>query len=96
MKNYMVLVQDALDGPNRLVPMEWARGLDQAGLLSLMYMSHFGQITKVNACVRQLLVSFHGNYLWLDQKNYVDVELIAAIAWLPLASVDPTSFFETI
>ena len=48
----------------------------------------------MNACVKQLLVSFHGGFLWLDKKKYVDVELIAAITGLPLAGIDPTSFFK--
>ena len=76
MKIYMVLVQDTPDRPKHLVPLEWARGLGQAGLLLLMYMSHFGRSTEVNACVKQLLVSFHGGCLWIDKKHYVDVEMI--------------------
>ena len=40
---YMVAVYEIEDGPTHLVPMEWPRGLDKAGLLSLMHMSHFGR-----------------------------------------------------
>ena len=57
-------------------------------------MPHFGWSTKVNACVRQLLVSFHGGCLWLKIKHYVDVKLIATITRIPLAGVDPMPFFK--
>ena len=90
---YIVSVKDTADGPMRLVPMEWARGLDKAGLLSLMYLSHFGRSTDVNVCVKQFLVSFHGGFLWLDWKVYVSVNLLAAITGLPLAGIDLEPFF---
>ena len=38
----MVSVKDTEDGLTRIVPMEWERGLDKAGLLSFICMSHFG------------------------------------------------------
>ena len=50
MKNY-VLVQDTPDILKCLVPMEWARGLDQVGLFPLIYMPHLGWSTEVNECV---------------------------------------------
>ena len=73
--------------------MEWERGLDKVVLLSLMHMPHFGHSVEVNACVKQLLVSFHGGFLWLDRKVSVDVKLIIVIMGLPLTGVDPTPFF---
>ena len=57
-------------------------------------MSHFGHSTEVNVCVKQLLVSFHGIFIWLDQKVSMDIELIATITRLPLAVLDPTPFFS--
>ena len=59
----------------------------------MMYMSHFGRNMEVNKFVKQLLVSFHGGFIWLDQKIYVDVELIAVITGLPLVGLDLTPFF---
>ena len=41
-KNYMVKVRDTSNELKKLVPMEWARGLEQSRILSLLYMSHFG------------------------------------------------------
>ena len=92
MNKYMTSVWETEDGPIHLVPMEWARGLDKAGLLSLMYMSHFFFTTKVNDYVKHLLVSFHGGCLWLNQNIPMDVELIEPIFWIPLAGVEPTQF----
>ena len=66
MDKYLISIKDIEDGPTRLVLMEWERGLEKVGLLSLMYMPHFGHSMDVNACVKQLLVSFHGGFLWLD------------------------------
>ena len=65
-KNYITIVHDIEDGPLYMVPLERVRGLDKVGLLSLMYMPHFGCTTKFNTCVKQLLVCFHGVFLCLD------------------------------
>ena len=62
--------------------------------MSLMYMLHFSQSIEVNACVKQLLVSFHGGCLWLDQKYSMDIELIATIIGLPLTNVESTPYFK--
>ena len=58
-----------------------------------MRFPNFGPIVEVNACVKQLLVFFHGRCLWLDTKVSVDVDLIDRITMLPKAGVDPTKFF---
>ena len=41
-----------------------------------------------------MLVSFHGGFLWIDNKLYVDVDFIASITRLPLAGIDPTLYFR--
>ena len=66
-------------GPIQLVPMDWACGLENLGILSLMNMPN--------------LFYFHGSYLWLDNHIYVDVELIFSITGLPKAGIIPTPFF---
>ena len=58
-----------------------------------MHMLHFGCTTEVNTCIKQLLVSFHGGFLWLDRNISTNIKLIASIKGLPLAGVDPTPFF---
>ena len=44
-KNYMKMVKDTPESPNRFVAMKWAKGLKNSGLLSLLFMSHFGLST---------------------------------------------------
>ena len=45
MYRYMMISCGIKDGPIHMVPMEWERGLDKAGLFSLIYMPHFGHST---------------------------------------------------
>ena len=59
-----------------------------------MYILHFHQSIEVNACVKQLQASIHDGFLWLDKKNYMDVELIETITRLPLEGIDPMLFFK--
>ena len=47
----------------------------------------------MNACVKQLLVHFHGGYLWLDELLAVVVELILAIMGLPKDGPDLSQEF---
>ena len=56
--------------PIQLVPMEWPHGLDKSGILSLLYMPHFGCTTEVNMCVKYMLVCFNGVCLWLDNRIF--------------------------
>ena len=70
--------------------MEWARGLDQSGILSLLYMPHFGRTISINTYVKKLLVLFHGGFLWLGKPISIDVELITVIIGLPFVGMDPT------
>ena len=52
MEKYIVYVCNIESGPLLLVPMEWERGLEKDGLMSLMHISHFGCTIEVNACVK--------------------------------------------
>ena len=65
MDRYLTIVRETEDDPIHIAPMEWERGLDKYGLLSLMHMPHFVCIEEVNACVKELLACFHGGFLWL-------------------------------
>ena len=78
--------------PIERIPQDWERGLEKAGLHGLINMPHFGQPTKVNACVKQLLACFHGGYLWLDELVVVTVELISEITGLPKDGPDPSQY----
>ena len=52
MNIYMTTIKEIEDGPIHIVVMEWERGLDKYGLLSLMHMPHVGHTSEVNACVK--------------------------------------------
>ena len=65
--NCMDLVKETPNSPNCFVAKEWVKGLEQSGLLSLLFMPCFGQSTEVNTYVKQLLVVFHRGYMWLDK-----------------------------
>ena len=79
--------------PIQLVPMEQDYGLDKSGIISLLYVPHFGRTTKVNTCVKQLLVCFHEICMWLYTLIYVDVNLIHFTAGLPKERFNPVPFF---
>ena len=57
-------------------------------------MLHFNQSVSINVCVKQLLVSFHGGFLWINKKVSVDVELIAVVTGLPLPGIESASYFK--
>ena len=64
-------------GPIEHILKEWVSGMARAKLLRLINMSHFERLKKSNACVKQLLVCFHGGYFWLNEPFEVTVGLIS-------------------
>ena len=91
-KNYMVTTPIVPSEPVMFVPIECALGVDDAGLFNLLLMLHFGQSMEVTIYVRQLLVFFHGGYMWLDRSYPVDVNLISQITGLPRQGDDPAAY----
>ena len=57
-------------------------------------MPHFGQMTKVTNYVMQLLVVFHGGFMWLDKPYFIDLDLILVIIGMPQVGVDQLSLLE--
>ena len=68
--------------------------MNKAGLLGFINMPHFGWLTKVNACFKQLLAFFHGGTLWLDTLVTIMVDLIANIMRLPKDGLYPSQYFR--
>ena len=62
--------------------LEYARRLEQSSLLDLLLMPHFGRSRPIGMYVKQLLVCFHGGYLWLNKPYEVIVDLISEITGL--------------
>ena len=63
---YMKSMQLVERGPIQLVPMYWPHGLDELGIVPLLYMPQFGRYTEVDTCMKQLLVCFHEGCIWLN------------------------------
>jgi hypothetical protein len=61
---------------SKIVPQQWTMNLAQSTLLNVMKIPHFGRHQEVNACVKFLLASYHGVYLWLNQRIMIDPALI--------------------
>jgi hypothetical protein len=71
--NYLTMTK----GKNsNIIPQQRTMNLAQSTLLNVMNMPHFGRHQEVNACVKLLLGSYHGGYLWLNQRMTIDLALI--------------------
>ena len=57
-------------------------------------MPHFGWLNEANACVKQILVCFHGGTFWLDTPIVITVDLISEITGLPMDGLDPSQYFK--
>jgi hypothetical protein len=58
-----------------------------------MKIFHFPHHEEVNACIKLLLLCYHGGYLWLDKIITVDLALIYQIIGLILKGPDPQQFY---
>jgi hypothetical protein len=57
---------------SKIIPQQWTMNLTQSTLLNVMKIPHFGRHQEVNACVKLLLASYHGGYLWLNRCIMID------------------------
>jgi hypothetical protein len=67
--------------------------LSQSTLLKVMKIPHFGRHQEVDACVKLLLVSYHGGYLWLNHRIIVDPMLINWITGISMQGPDPHDYY---
>ena len=86
----MNVVQDIPEAPRRYVIQEWVAKMEKYGILSSLYMPHFGRGTQINTCVKQLLLLFHDMFIRLAKSIPMTVELIVAITGLPSSGIDPS------
>ena len=69
---------------------QWAAGLEQAILLKMLNVPHFGRSPQVTVVIKQLLVLVHDRNLWIgNQKIAINGELIHRITGLPKEGPDP-------
>ena len=52
-------------GTTLLEVKQWAASLEQAGLLKMLNVPHFGCSTQVTVVVKQLLALVHDGHLWI-------------------------------
>jgi hypothetical protein len=78
---------------SKLIPQQWTMNLVQSTLLNVMKVPHFDRHQEVNACVKLLLASYHGGYLWLYCRITVDPVLINRIIRLSMQGPDPHEYY---
>jgi hypothetical protein len=78
---------------SKIIPQQWMMNLAQSTLLNVMKISHFGRHQEVNDCVKLLLASYHGGYLWLNHRITVDLALINQITKLRMQGLDPHDYY---
>ena len=68
----------------------WVAGLDNAGLLKVLDIPHFGRSIQVTIVAKQLLALVHDGYLSIgDQQIPIDASLINKITGLSMVGPDP-------
>ena len=69
---------------------QWAASLEQAGLLKMLNVPHFGCTLQVIMVVKQLLVLVHDGNLWIgDERIPINGELVHRITGFPKEGPDP-------
>lgn len=66
-----------------LQPRKWLRGVEEVGLLHLLWIPHFHWAPITIFVIRQLLCLVHEGYLWLKELIPITAELIHRISNLP-------------
>jgi hypothetical protein len=64
------------------------------GILNLVDIPHFGKVKEVNNCIKQLMVVFHGSFLWMVEPISIDVELIVFITVLSSMGESPMKYLD--
>jgi hypothetical protein len=78
---------------SKIVPQQWTMNLSQSTLLNVMNIPHFDRHQEVNYCVKLLLESYHGGYLWLKRRITVDPVLINWIIGLSMQGPDLHEYY---
>jgi hypothetical protein len=58
-----------------------------------MKIQHFDKHQKVSACVKLLLASYHGGYLWLNRRITIDPVLINMIIGISMQGPNPHEYY---
>lgn len=68
---------------NTLELQKWLRGVDKAGLLNLLWVSHYNHTPIIVLVIKQLLCLVHNGCLWLEEPIPITNRLILRITWMP-------------
>jgi hypothetical protein len=77
----------------KIVLQLWIKEIARSTILNMMKIPHFGRHQEVNACVKLLLLCYHGGYLWSDRRVTVYLTLIHMITGLSMQGPEPHQFY---
>lgn len=80
------LMRQKKDAPAIIIelePCKWVRGVEKAGLLTLLWVSHYHHAPVTIFVIRKLLYLVHDGCLWLEELIPITYHLIHRITWLP-------------
>lgn len=79
---YLIMEIDPITQVEKIVPQEWIASLAPWRFLKLLKISHFDRSSKVNVVVKILLSCVHDEYLWLESKIDLNIDVIHRIMGL--------------
>jgi len=93
MDNEMKQVYYKESGVTTLKPVEWIRGVNQSGLLNLLWVSHYHRSNINIVYIKQLLTLVHDGCLCLSMPIPITDMLIHRIMLLPYSGLNPAKEF---
>ena len=88
-RNLMKPKQNTTAGVTELEPWKWLHRVEKAGLLNLLWVSHFHCTPITIFIIRQLLCLMHDGHLRLKEPIPITTEIIHMISKLPCKGKDP-------
>jgi hypothetical protein len=78
---------------SKIILQPWTMDPPQSTILNVIKIPHFGRHQEVNACIKLLLSSVHGSYLWLDRRITFNPVLIHRITRLSMQGLEPHDLY---
>lgn len=73
---------------------KWIHGVEKAGLLNLLWVSHYHRAPINLIVIKQLLCLMHDGCLWLEEPIPIIDMLIHRITQLPHSGLNPSRAFD--
>ena len=90
---YLIRKIDPITKVEKIVPHDWIANLASSGLLKLLKIPHFGRSLEVNVIIKILLFCVHEDYLWLESKIDLNIDVIHRITGLSKIGDDSSVHF---